>query len=100
MALDRVGIDAAYSAEGSWVLGLVADGPSACLLHPDDVIVSVDGGEVAMPDDIAGELDDRSPGDTVDVVVERDGPEPRDEDDPTPPPTPSPTPTPAETSGV
>jgi PDZ domain-containing protein len=79
VALDRVGIDAAYSAEGARVLGVVEDGPSAGVLQPEDVIVSVDGGEVAMPDDIAGELDDRSPGDTVDVVVERDGPEPRDE---------------------
>jgi PDZ domain-containing protein len=79
VALERVGIDAAYSAEGARVLGVVEDGPSAGVLQPEDVIVSVDGGEVAMPDDIAGELDDRSPGDTVDVVVERDGPELRDE---------------------
>lgn len=33
------------------------------------------------------------------IVVDEDGPEPRDEDDPTPPPTPSPTPTPAGTLG-
>jgi PDZ domain-containing protein len=79
VALDRVGIDAAYSAEGARVLGVVEDGPSAGVIEPEDVIVAVDGGEVAMPDDIAGELDDRAPGDTVDVVVERDGPEARNE---------------------
>ena len=54
VALDRVGIDAAYSAEGARVLGVVEDGPSAGVIEPEDVIVAVDGGEVAMPDDIAG----------------------------------------------
>lgn len=71
VALEQVGIDAAYSAQGARVLGVVEEGPSAGVLAPDDVIVAVDGGEVAMPDDIAEELDDRAPGDAVDVVVER-----------------------------
>ncbi len=79
VALDRVGIDAAYSAEGARVLGVVEDGPSSGVIEPDDVIVGVDGGEVALPDDIAEELGDRSPGDTVDVVVERDGGPPTDD---------------------
>ena len=79
VALDRVGIDAAYSAEGARVLGVVEDGPSSGVIEPDDVIVGVDGGEVALPDDIAEELGDRAPGDTVDVVVERDGGPPTDD---------------------
>lgn len=71
VALDRVGIDAQYSADGARVLGVVEEGPSDGVLEPEDVIVEVDGGEIAMPADIAGELDDRSPGDTVEVAVER-----------------------------
>lgn len=73
VALDRVGIEADYSAEGARVLGVVEDGPSDGVLEPDDVIVGVDGGEVALPDDIAAELDDRAPGDTIEVVVRTEG---------------------------
>jgi PDZ domain-containing protein len=79
VALDRVGIDATYIAEGARVLGVVEDGPADGVLEVDDVIVGVDGGEVALPDDIAGELEDRTPGDTVEVTVERGDGEERDE---------------------
>lgn len=71
VALEQVGIDAAYVADGARVLGIVDDGPSDGIISVDDVIVGVDGGEVALPDDIGTELADRSPGETVDVVVER-----------------------------
>lgn len=73
VALDVVGIDAEYDAEGARVLGLSDGSPAEGLLEPGDVIVLVDGGEVAMPDDIGVELDDRAPGDTVDVGVQRGG---------------------------
>jgi PDZ domain-containing protein len=73
VALDVVGIDAEYDAEGARVLGLAEDSPAADLLAPGDVIVVVDGAEVAMPDDIGQELTDRAPGDTVDVQVRRNG---------------------------
>ncbi len=73
VALDRVGVDASYDADGARVLGVIDDGPSAGVLQPSDVIVGVDGGEVAMPDDIGDELDDRAPGDVVEVEVERKG---------------------------
>lgn len=71
VALGQVGVEATYDAAGARVLGVLDDGPSDGLLEADDVIVGVDGGEVAMPDDIGEELSDRAPGDTVDVVVER-----------------------------
>lgn len=71
VALDHVGIDAAFDADGARVLGLVPEGPADGVLQVDDVITSVDGGEVAMPADIGEELADRSPGDEVDVVVRR-----------------------------
>jgi PDZ domain-containing protein len=73
VALDRVGVDATYSADGARVLGVVEDGPSEGLIGVDDVVVQVDGGEVAMPADISGELGDRAPGDTVEVGVRRGG---------------------------
>jgi S1-C subfamily serine protease len=38
-----------------------------------DVIVSVDGKTVRTPDDVAGAISGREPGDEVDVVVTRDG---------------------------
>ncbi len=80
VALEQVGIDAAYVADGARVLGVVEDGPSDGVIAVDDVIVGVDGGEVALPDDIGEELSDRAPGDTVDVTVERpDGEEVRSE---------------------
>lgn len=71
VALDYLGVDAELDADGAHVLGLVDDSPSAGLIEPGDVIVSVDGGEVSMPADIATELEDRAPGDQVEVRVER-----------------------------
>ncbi|MHB1137588.1 MAG: YlbL family protein [Microthrixaceae bacterium] len=71
VALDHLGIDADYAADGARVLGLVEDGPAEGVLHLDDVIVEVDGGEVVMPSDISVELEDRAPGDQVEVVVRR-----------------------------
>ncbi|MEI2700288.1 MAG: S16 family serine protease [Microthrixaceae bacterium] len=71
VALEQVGIDAAYVADGTRVLGVVEGGPSDGVISVDDVIVGVDGGEVALPDDIGDELSDRAPGDTVDVELER-----------------------------
>ena len=73
VALDHLGIDAEYDADGARVLGLTEASPSDGLIEPDDVIVGVDGAEVAMPGDIATELSDRAPGDTVEVDVRRGG---------------------------
>jgi PDZ domain-containing protein len=80
VALDHVGIDASYSANGARVLGLIEGGPSDGVLELDDVIVEVDGEEVAMPSDIGAQLADRSPGDEVEVVVRRDDDESGAED--------------------
>ena len=72
VALDHVGIDAEFDASGARILGF-SDGSRADEeLDLGDVIVSVDGGAVGMPDDIADELADRSPGDTVALTVRRD----------------------------
>lgn len=73
VALDHLGIDASFDASGARVLGLSEDSPSEGLIRPGDVIVMVDGGEVAMPSDIGEELDDREPGEIVDVELLRPG---------------------------
>jgi Lon-like protease len=73
VALDYLGVDAELGAEGARVLGLVEGSPSEGVLQPGDVIIAVDGAEIGMPGDIAGELEDRSPGDRVPVVVVRRG---------------------------
>jgi Lon-like protease len=71
LALDYLGVEAEFGAEGAKVLGLVDASPSEGLLRPGDVIVAVDGGEIGMPTDISAELEDREPGDEVRVVVRR-----------------------------
>ncbi len=73
VALDYLGIEAEYDSDGTRVLGVMPESPSVDVLRPDDVIVEVDGGEIGMPSDIADELDGRRPGDTVDLLVRRDG---------------------------
>ncbi len=73
VALEHLGIDAAFDGEGARVLGVLESSPSDGLIRTDDVIVGVDGGEVGMPSDIGVELEDREPGDTVEVELRRGG---------------------------
>jgi PDZ domain-containing protein len=72
VALDHIGIEAEFDANGARVLGFSEGSKAEKELELGDVIVAVDGGEVGMPDDIAEELADRSPGDRVPVAVRRD----------------------------
>lgn len=72
VALDELGVASEVTADGALVVGLVESGPADGVLRPEDVIVEVDGSEVALPDDIAGSLDDRRPGDVVEVTVRRE----------------------------
>lgn len=71
VALTEVGIPAEFGGSGVQVVKLLAKSPSKGILKAGDVITEVDGGDVAMPDDISKELEDRSPGDLVSVVVQR-----------------------------
>ena len=72
VALEHVGIDAEFDASGARVLGFTEGSAAEAALQLGDVITGVDGGEVGMPDEIALELEDRRPGDTVPVTVQRD----------------------------
>lgn len=69
--LEFVGYPAAFTAEGARVLDVLPGSPSRGVLEPGDVITAVDGDAVGLPDDIAAALEDRSPGDVVEVVAER-----------------------------
>jgi PDZ domain-containing protein len=75
VALQYLGIEANYDADGTRVLAVQSEAPSAGVLLPGDVIVSVDGSEIALPSEIAPELADRVPGDQVQVVVRRVDPD-------------------------
>lgn len=57
------------------VVSVFADSPADGTLEPGDVIVSVDGQDVDEPTEIADIVTDREPGDTVDLVIRRDGEE-------------------------
>lgn len=72
VALDHLGIDATYDADGSKVVATVEGGPSEGVLLPGDVITAVDGAEVGLPSSIAPELADHAPGDAVAVTVQRE----------------------------
>ncbi len=71
VALDELGIPAEFDGNGAQVTSVVDGSPSKGILKPGDVITEVDGGEIAIADDIGDELADNKPGDTVDVVIER-----------------------------
>ncbi|MEX0768359.1 MAG: S16 family serine protease [Microthrixaceae bacterium] len=71
VALQYLGIEANYDADGTRVLAVQSDAPAAGVLLPGDVIIAVDGAEIALPSDIAPELADHVPGDQVQVVVRR-----------------------------
>ena len=75
VALEYLGIEATYDADGTRVLSVQSEAPSAGVLLPGDVIIAVDGAEIALPSDIAPELADRAPGDQVQVVVRRPAPD-------------------------
>ncbi|MCB1255695.1 MAG: PDZ domain-containing protein [Microthrixaceae bacterium] len=71
VALTYLGLPAEFSGEGALVAGLVKSSPSKGVLEAGDVLVEVDDDPVKMPDDIGPALEDRRPGDTVGLVVER-----------------------------
>jgi PDZ domain-containing protein len=67
LALEYLGYPAALTGSGARVLGLPDPSPSAGLVGVGDVITAVDQVEVRLPDDIAGALAGRRPGDPVSV---------------------------------
>lgn len=71
VALEQVGIDAAYVGDGARIIGIAAEAPSNEVLEPGDVIVTVAGEPVTMPSDIGDQLVGLAPGESVAVEIQR-----------------------------
>jgi PDZ domain-containing protein len=69
VALRHLGYKVIAKATGALVSDIAADGPTAGVLVPGDVIVAVDGHPVATPSDAKTLLSKHRPGDTVHVRV-------------------------------
>lgn len=72
VAFEQLGYDA-ISGTGATVLDVVPRSPSDGVLERDDTIVELAGEPVRIDGDVISLLDERSPGELVDLVVERDG---------------------------
>lgn len=67
-------LDTRFAGPGALVGTVTPRGPAAGAgIRPGDVIVSIDGRTVANADELVIAIRDNSPGDTIDVVVEREG---------------------------
>lgn len=71
VALSRAGYDPGPNRYR--IVEVLGAHPGSQVLEPGDVLVSVDGDEIATADDTREALADRRPGDVVPVSVERDG---------------------------
>ena len=69
-----LGVSTAPGTSGAVVREVTAGGPAADAgLRTGDVIVAIAGETVDEPDDVAGAIQDRRPGETVEVEVRRGG---------------------------
>ena len=69
-----LGLSTAAGNGGAVVREATAGGPAARAgLRAGDLIVAVGGERIAEPDDVAAAIQDRSPGESVEVEVRRDG---------------------------
>ena len=69
-----LGVSTSGDSGRTTVAAVSAGGPAAAAgLRVGDVIVAVDGRKIADPDDVAAAIQDRHPGESVKVEVQRDG---------------------------
>jgi putative serine protease PepD len=69
-----LGVSTAEASGGAVVQEATAGGPAAAAgLRAGDVIVTVAGERIATPDDVAAAIQDRRPGESVEIEVRRDG---------------------------
>ena len=71
-ALEFLGYDAEFTADGARVTQVLPGSAADGHLRPGDVIVAVDGAPIALPADLHEALAGRAPGDEVTVTVIRD----------------------------
>lgn len=72
VALSQLGV-ASPSGDGARVVELAPDTPAEGVLEEGDIIVGVDGDEVATTCEVGRAIDQHEPGEKVDVTVRRDG---------------------------
>ncbi len=75
VALTHLGYEASYTGEGVNVVGIVEGSPAVGILREDDVIVGLNGADVALSTDLLSELGKFRPGDQVTLTVDRFNPD-------------------------
>ena len=73
LALERLGYEVSTSSDGVAIAEVSGETPAAAVLEVNDVINAVDGESVELPDEIGAALLGRSPGDTIEIDLTRDG---------------------------
>jgi PDZ domain-containing protein len=73
VALEELGEDVEVTPVGVEVGLVVPDAPADGVLEVGDVIVAVDGEEIATTDELRGAFDGVAPGESVELTVEREG---------------------------
>jgi PDZ domain-containing protein len=71
VALTELGYEVTLIGTGALVIETVPDSAADGVLLPDDVIIEMDGKEVAFRDDIIKDLTDAERGDLVEMLIER-----------------------------
>ena len=81
VALTQLGYEVTLVGTGALVIETVPDSAADGLLLPNDVIIEMDGKQVAFRDDIINDLSDAEIGDLVEMLVDRPSDESVDEFD-------------------
>jgi PDZ domain-containing protein len=71
VALTKLGYEVTYIGTGALVIDTIPDSAADGVLFADDVIVAVDGEDVAFRSDVIDDLADNEIGDSVVITVER-----------------------------
>jgi len=72
VALEYLGLDVMIP-EGALVTQVQPESPADSVLEPGDVVVAAGGDEVLTADDLVDAIQGRSPGDGIDLQVQREG---------------------------
>jgi PDZ domain-containing protein len=79
VALTQLGYEVTLIGTGALVIETVPDSAADGVLLPNDVIIEMDGKEVAFRDDVINDLSDAEIGDLVEMIIERPVDESTDE---------------------
>jgi len=74
VALTKLGYDVTYQGTGALVIETVPDSAADGVLLPGDVIIALDGEDVAFRSDVIDDMEDKEIGDTIVATIERPDP--------------------------